>query len=172
MLVFVVLILARSEESSTYYLTEIPETGIGPEPREYSTIAYSSFSNRIYVFGGFSKQYLDDLWIFDLFSLHWSIIYPNSISPSNFYIAKRSTASGFISNQYDEFCIYGGKTQEYVLNDMWCFNYIYRMWREIIQDFKPPPFQNFGSKKYELNGSEYFLILGIGLLETTAKSYM
>lgn len=173
MLLLIIFFLAKSQgQSDIKYSKEIHESGIGPEPREYSSIAYSSILNKIFIFGGFSKSYLDDLWTFDLTSLHWSIIYPNSINPSNFYTAKRSRASGFISNQYHEFCIYGGKTKSYILNDMWCFNSQYRMWREVIQNFKPPPFESFGYKKFELGGSEYLLIVGNELLETVAKSYM
>ncbi|OMJ69087.1 hypothetical protein SteCoe_33288 [Stentor coeruleus] len=168
MLLITLFFMARSQSSSMdKFSKEIHETGIGPEPREYSSIAYSSLLNKIFIFGGFSKSYLDDLWTFDLTSLHWSIIYPNSISPT-----KRSTASGFISNQYDEFCIYGGKTKGYILNDMWCFNSQYRMWREVYQSFKPPPFESFGYKKFELNGNEYLLIIGNEILEKVAKSYM
>lgn len=36
----------------------------------------------------------------------------------------------------------------------------------------PPPLQSFGYKKYELNGSEYYLIVGNELLDTLVKSYM
>lgn len=85
MRLLILFILATSQDViEVKYTKEIPITGIGPEPREYSAIAYSIYSNKIYIFGGFSKVYLDDLWTFDLYTLHWSIIYPNSISPSNF----------------------------------------------------------------------------------------
>lgn len=117
---------SRSDDLSIIkFSKELPPTGIGPEPREFASIAHSSESNKIYLFGGYSNSYFDDLWTFDLTDLHWAIIYPNSISPSNFYTAKRKGAAGFIKNKINEFCIFGGKAQGYVLNDMWYFNHDY-----------------------------------------------
>ncbi|OMJ65139.1 hypothetical protein SteCoe_39120 [Stentor coeruleus] len=93
---FTLLILSFAAK----FMQEINPLGIGPTPRDSASIAYSSKSNLIFVFGGKSTIDLDDLWVFDLALLKWNIIYPNSQSPQS-----RTNAGGFYYNEKEEFCI-------------------------------------------------------------------
>ncbi|OMJ89840.1 hypothetical protein SteCoe_7922 [Stentor coeruleus] len=139
---------------------DIISGGIGPTPRESASIVFSSKNNLFYVFGGKSTIDLDDLWVYDLTLLHWNIIYPNSQSPRKIYLESRSNAGGFYYDEEDEFCIYGGISELYLLNDLWCFNVEYRMWKEKKTEYSPPPMINFAHNYFVNNSSEYFVIVG------------
>jgi hypothetical protein len=154
------------------FAQDIISTGIGPTPREYSSIAYSSKNNLFYIFGGKSATDLDDLWIFDLNSLHWNIIYPNSLSPRKVYIESRRNAGGFFYDEQDEFCIYGGTSELYIFDDLWCFNIGYRMWKEKKTEFSPPPMINFAYNHFIYNNSEYFAVVGHQISAIIVKSYL
>jgi hypothetical protein len=165
---FCVLVLSYAIK----FTQEINPSGIGPTPRDSASIAYSPKTNFVYIFGGKSTVDLDDLWVFDLGSLLWNIIYPNSPSPRKIYIESRSNAGGFYYSEQDEFCIYGGSSALYVFNDLWCYSIKYKMWKEKRQNFSPPPMLNFAYKHFVKNESEYFVIVGHQVSSIIVESYM
>ncbi|OMJ95501.1 hypothetical protein SteCoe_1098 [Stentor coeruleus] len=154
------------------FTKDIISTGIGPTPRESASIAFSSKKNLFYIFGGKSENDLDDLWVFDLSSLHWNIIYPNSPSPRIVYIENRSKAGGFFYYEQDEFCIYGGTSEMLIFDDLWCFNTEYKIWKEKKQNYSPPPMINFAYNYFINNNSEYFAITGYQISQIIVESFL
>lgn len=154
------------------FTQEINPEGIGPTPRDSASIAFSSKNNIFYVFGGKSKTELDDLWMFDMNFMQWKVIYPNSPSPRKKYLESRSKAGGFYYDEQDEFCIYGGNSEKFVFNDLWCFNTKYRMWKDKNPYNEPPPMLNFASNHFINNSYEYFVVVGHQVSEIIIDSFM
>eukprot|EP01080_Neovahlkampfia_damariscottae_P003116 gene3116-5286_t len=104
----------------TYESTKVSCAGISPSAR--SSHACQIYRNMMIIFGGErggSGGYLNDTFILNLDTLTWSEIKYNQKSTSNIPSPRISTAN-FMFGQY--FCIFGGKDQKGVQNDLYTFN--------------------------------------------------
>lgn len=64
----------------------IPPTKAPPQGRANLVLVYNQLNNSLVIFGGYSNiSYFNDLWNFNIESMLWDEIYPNSeIIPCNY----------------------------------------------------------------------------------------
>ncbi len=61
--------------------TQIESKGKPPCARAYASCAFDAKSRRLWIFGGFSPKFLDDLWSFDLEKRTWNSHSPKGPAP-------------------------------------------------------------------------------------------
>lgn len=109
------------------------------------------FSKNIIIFGGFSKQYLSDLWVFDIYFLKWSNInLSNSPEPRSHHSAvslslkfanfeKNQSSQLKITNNHHKYMekmiLFGGKGKNNkAFSDVWELDWSNKKWKTIVNN--------------------------------------
>ncbi|OMJ71589.1 hypothetical protein SteCoe_30156 [Stentor coeruleus] len=148
-------------------LSEIVPTKLGPSPRQDSTLAYSHISSNIFMFGGKNKDFLDELWTYNLITNTWNALYTNFQAPE-----KRIKALSFCRQEPEEFCIYGGLGQRSAFNDLWCFSLQNYIWNYEYTQNQPPFMNKFSSIHYIKSEQNYLAVVGIDIFTCHLKFFM
>jgi hypothetical protein len=99
-------------------LNLIPKTGTPPSYREQPALAFNSYENKFYAFGGNYIYPKDDMWEFDLGSRTWSEIHFTSpLNPQSRY---QSTLI-FLEDSR-KLLLFGGATNHGPVSDLWLFD--------------------------------------------------
>ncbi|OMJ76914.1 hypothetical protein SteCoe_23618 [Stentor coeruleus] len=148
------IICAHSEKY--FSSSDIYANGISPEPRTSPSLSIDNSGNTIYLFGGHNKSsFLNDLWIFSIDTSIWSLIYAQSYSPN-----PRSNSESFFRTKKQEFCIFGGRSDDSIFSDLWCFSLLYSSWYKI--EINAFTFSQIVKTRYlEYNETEYFIIVNV-----------
>ncbi|OMJ92719.1 hypothetical protein SteCoe_4466 [Stentor coeruleus] len=150
----------------------IPSSKIGPSPSFLPAIAGNSEKTILFVHEGDGQIDQNQLWELDLKTYKWSILPSFSDLPGTFYIEFRYNHTGFYRQNNQEFCIYGGRNQNKIFNDIWCFGTKRFTWEKLDLYFSPGPFMKFTSIYYEYMNYEFFIVLGIDIYTYDTKVYI
>lgn len=104
-----------------------------PSCRENNGAVASGDSQRLCLFGGYNgRQWLNDLWVFDLASKRWTCIQESS-DPTNGAESATKVPSrrfGYVSVVHrNKFILFGGFDGSSWLNDMWEFSFETKEWK-------------------------------------------
>ncbi len=136
--------------------------GIDPTPpaRHFGS-SWSDSAGNFWIFGGFSDNYLNDLWKFDTKAKKWDLF--NTTLPA------RSEAASCIDS-YGKTWVFGGRNGDSFLDDFWTYDSNLNKWDEVkTQDDKgkgkpeTDPGQRSGSVCWFDNDGNFFLFGGYRL---------
>ncbi|OMJ84764.1 hypothetical protein SteCoe_14090 [Stentor coeruleus] len=145
----------------------IPSSKIGPGPSFYPVIAGNIEKNKLFIHGGTGQIDQNQLWELNLNTYMWSILHSFSDLPEIRY-----DHMGFFRPNNEEFCVYGGRNQNKVFNDIWCFETKRLIWEKLDVYFFPGPFLKFTSVYHEYMNYEFFIVLGIDIYSYDVKIYI
>jgi N-acetylneuraminic acid mutarotase len=104
-----------------------------PSCRENNGVVASGDSSRLCLFGGYNgRQWLNDLWVFDLASKRWTCIQESSDPTNGAESASKvpSRRFGYVSVVHrNKFILFGGFDGSSWLNDMWEFSFETKEWK-------------------------------------------
>mmetsp|Transcript_4058 Transcript_4058/g.7783 ORF Transcript_4058/g.7783 Transcript_4058/m.7783 type:complete len:567 (+) Transcript_4058:464-2164(+) len=104
-----------------------------PSCRENNGAVASGDSRRLCLFGGYNgRQWLNDLWVFDLASKRWTCIQESSDPTNDAESATKvpSRRFGYVSVVHrNKFILFGGFDGTSWLNDMWEFSFETKEWK-------------------------------------------
>jgi hypothetical protein len=133
-----VLILSTYAEALT--VSYVPKTGTPPPGRELSGFAHDSTYNKVYIYGGRSQIFHNDLWEFDLTTNTWEEIHPASI------IGPGNRANTFITVLEDsrQIVLFGGNNDSGPISDVWVYDLdsevvMFIQWQIAATKGKAPP---------------------------------
>ena len=164
-LIQIILVILRFHGSLSVPTTDpihIPKTRSPPDARAEPIISYSSTSNKLVLFGGYSDDgFENDIWTFSLTSFQWFSAYQlSTLSPGILYSDPRSSGAGFSSTLTSKFYIFAGVTTNGVLNDFWEFHLTSRKWTHIHTSNQPSPRKLFAFCNFDDGKNEYLAIYG------------
>ena len=157
-----VLLLSFSDYVLALSVSYVPETGTPPPPRQKTVIAYDSYDNKAYIYGGRSNVIHDDIWEFDLNTKTWLEIHPpNGLKPG-----KRSSSYLVMLEKSREILLFGGDTEVGPISDVWLYDIgsetvILTQWKLVDVKGKPPPRGSYrGICDYTHEGKHYLAVYG------------
>lgn len=140
----------------------IPESGTPPSYREFPGFTINSSNNKLYVYGGYSEIFTDDMWEFDLSTNRWNELHTTSV------ITPGARSDSFLvplKNQA-KILLFGGQTKSGPTSDLWLYdipnqsvNYI--QWKTLDEKGSPPPRGYYRSTcSYLHEGKQYLAVYG------------
>lgn len=113
---FLLFSLLLQEAVKAVSVKLIPDSGTPPSYRDYPSITFNDYQNKLYILGGYYVSPKDDMWEFDIAKKTWREIYPtSSVNPLARY------ASTLISLG-EKILLYGGITKYGPVSDLWLFD--------------------------------------------------
>jgi hypothetical protein len=157
---FVLLFLIEAALSLS--VKSIPETGTPPSFREFPGFTLNSSENKLYIYGGYSDSFTDDMWEFDLTTNRWSELYPtSSITPG-----ARSEPFILPLLNSSKILLFGGQTKTGPVSDLWLYDIqnqsvLYIQWKVIDEKGSVPPRGYYRSTcTYIHEGKQYLAVYG------------
>jgi hypothetical protein len=113
-LFFIAHISAVVSALSSSYL---PKTGTPPPPQQFSSLAFDSKSNMLYIYGGVSIEDQSNIWKFDLEARKWSKLSNSSwMSPG-----PRTDSFITILEESREILLFGGISHDGPTSEVWTY---------------------------------------------------
>ncbi|PIV54078.1 MAG: hypothetical protein COS17_00645 [Elusimicrobia bacterium CG02_land_8_20_14_3_00_37_13] len=104
-----------------------------PPSRAFFGMAYSSTTNKVYLFGGSSATtYYNDLWMYNVGADSWSYITTLTSPTARHYC-------GFTYNSKNNlFYLFGGRDNNNNLNDLWVYSPSLNEWKKLTESIPTP----------------------------------
>jgi hypothetical protein len=115
--------------------TKLTPTGTPPSARLYHTAIYDPVRDRMVVFGGYSADFLNDVWALSLAdSLVWTQLTPAGTPPS-----ARYSHTAIYDPVRDRMVVFGGHDGSSPLNDVWALSLAASpAWSQLAPAATPP----------------------------------
>ncbi len=99
-----------------------------PSPRSYVSSTFLPEKNRVFLFGGFQPDFLDDLWSLDVGTSRWTQL---TGKEGGARPVQRDAHATFVGKASNCFYVYGGLNKSSALNDLWRWDIEKKKWQEI-----------------------------------------
>ncbi|OMJ92402.1 hypothetical protein SteCoe_4849 [Stentor coeruleus] len=148
---------------STIEYSQLPLSKLGPSARKFSSLAFNTQNNTLFLFGGEGDIYHDDLWTYTIEDRKWEYLNVFSDTPGMNYLGKRYQAGIFFRKKNSQLCVYGGKDDKKIYSDILCYHLETMSWEHQKTLNAPGLLYEFAFCYYEDSGSDFFAIAGFSI---------
>ncbi|OMJ95006.1 hypothetical protein SteCoe_1701 [Stentor coeruleus] len=158
--------------ASTIEYSHLPLSKLGPRARKFSSLAFNSENNTVFLFGGEGDNQNDDLWLYNTEVRKWEYLNVFSDTPGMKNIGKRYQAGIFFRNRNSELCVYGGRDDKKIYSDVFCYRLLTMSWVYQKTINTPGLLYKFAFCNYEDSGSEFFAVAGFSIFTSELEVYI